>query len=334
MKAMIINQFGPAKKVFELVEIAVPVLKANEVLIRVHATSVNPLDCKIRSGDLGALAPAFPAILHGDVAGKIEKVGKAVTQFKPGDAVYGNAGGVAGMGGALGEYLVADADLLAHKPRKLTMLEAAALPLVSLTAWEGLIRLANIQPGQTVLIHGGTGGVGHIAIQLAKWRDAIVHTTCSNDDKTAVAKRLGADHVINYKQESVSDYVEKYTDNRGFDVVFDTVGGQTLDHSLQAAAINGQVVTILAVEKHDLTPLFLKGLSLHAVFQPNPLLTGNGRAAYGDILHQIATLADTGQLHPVLDHLSFSVTDIGLAHEHLESGTAIGKVVLVSNLGK
>ncbi len=169
------------------------------VLIRVAATSVNPVDFKIRAGVVKDIAPDFPAVLHGDVAGVIEVVGEGVNAFKPGEEVYACAGGVKGLGGALAEFLLADATLVARKPKSLSMREAAALPLVSITAWEGLIDRAKVQAGQNVLVYGATGGVGHIAIQLASWAGAKVFATASSDEKMASARELGADVVINYR---------------------------------------------------------------------------------------------------------------------------------------
>src|SRR6185437_4675624 len=201
MKAMVIEQFGDAS-VFKQADVVKPQPQANQILIKVAASSVNPLDFKIRNNTLGQISPTFPAVLHGDVAGTVTQIGSNVTQFKVGDEVYGCAGGVINLPGALAEFMVADVDLLAHKPKSLDMAEAAALPLVSLTAWEALIRLANIQSQQSILIHAGAGGVGHIAIQLAKWRQAQVFTTCSSLEKSTLTKQLGADCVINYHRNS------------------------------------------------------------------------------------------------------------------------------------
>ena len=174
MQAIVIEQFGQPN-VFESIDLPMPEILPHHVLIRVAATSVNPVDTKIRQGVVADIAPDFPAVLHGDVAGVIAAVGDGVDTFAVGDEVYACAGGVQGTGGALAEYLLADANLVAHKPKSLTMAEAAALPLVSITAWEGLIERAQLQPGQSVLIYGGTGGVGHIGIQLAKWAGATVY---------------------------------------------------------------------------------------------------------------------------------------------------------------
>ena len=209
MKAQVIQSFGQPS-VFETLDVPnIKHIRANHVLIRVAASSVNPVDCKIRSGAVAEIAPAFPAILHGDVAGVVEAVGEAVTRFKRGDIVFGCAGGVKGLNGALAEYMVADADLLALKPQSLTMTQAAALPLVGITAYEGLIDRAKIRSGQRVLIHAATGGVGSIAIQLAKASGAEVYTTASTSQKLAIAQELGADVAINYRETTVSEYVDQ-----------------------------------------------------------------------------------------------------------------------------
>lgn len=327
MRSMAIAKFGD-NTVFEEMTLPKPNLKPGHVLIKVAATSVNPLDYKLRKGDLRSLISSFPAVLHGDVAGKIEAIGVGVEDFAVGDEVYGCVGGLLDMNGALAEYLVADANLIAHKPRSLSMAEAAALPLVALTAWEGLITYANVKKGQTALIHGATGGVGHIAIQLAKWLGAKVFATASSPKKLALAKELGADFTINYKQQTTLSYVNELTHGEGFDVVFDTVGGDNLSDSFNAAAIFGKVITILASSQHDLSPAFFKGLTIHTVMQPLPLITGKRRPDYKQILTKIAELVDAGIIRPLIDEKQFSMLNVGQAHAHLESGHAIGKVVI------
>jgi NADPH2:quinone reductase len=192
MKAVAVNNFGPPQ-VFQVMELPEPELKPGHVLIKVAASSVNPIDFKIRSGAVKGLAPDFPAILHGDVAGIVAAVGAGVTAFKPGDEVYGCAGGVKGLGGALADYMLADADLVALKPASLSMAEAAALPLVAITAWLGLFDRARLEAGQTILVHAATGGVGHIALQLAKQAGAKVFTTGSSEEKLRIGQELGAD---------------------------------------------------------------------------------------------------------------------------------------------
>ncbi len=326
MQAQVITEFGEPT-VFRTQDVPRPVIRPGHVLIRVVASSVNPLDCKIRRYGL-PFGPELPAILHGDVAGVIEQVGDGVQTFKPGDEVYACAGGVKGLGGALAEFMLADAALVAHKPTTLSMAEAAALPLVSIAAWEGLFDKARIQREQTVLIHGGTGGVGHIALQLAKWTGAKVFTTGSSVEKLDMARRLGADAAINYREQTVGEYVAEYTNGTGFDVVFDTVGGDTLDSSFEAARLNGRVISIINHKPHDLRPMYNKGLTLHTVFMLIPLLYNIGRSHHGDILRQIAQIVDAGHLHPLLDERIFTFEDAAAAHQHAESGHQIGKVVL------
>lgn len=327
MKSMSIMSFGNTD-VFEEIIVQMPTVIPGHVLIKVLATSVNPLDYKIREGVFPDLVTSFPMTLHGDVAGVIEQVGDGVSDFAVGDEVYGCVGGLLDMGGGLAEYVLADVNLIAHKPKTLSFIEAAALPLVSLTAWEGLINYANVQKGQTVLIHGGTGGVGHIALQLAKWLGATVFSTSSSLEKLEVSKQLGADFVINYKETDTKSYVAEHTNNAGFDIVFDTVGGENLSESFYAASLYGKVITILAAGNYDLTPAFLKGLTIHTIMQPLPLLTGIKRAQYGEILAKLSELIDKGIIRPLIDKKKFTIDEVGAAHAYLKNGDAIGKVVL------
>lgn len=330
MKATIIESFGDPS-VFKTRDIPCPEIRPGHVLIKVFASSVNPVDCRIRAGAAPGMAPELPAVLHGDVAGIVAEVGDGVTQFKTGDEVFGLAGGTKKTaGGALADYMLADASLLAHKPRTLSMKEAAALPLVSLTAWQALIERGKLQKSQTVLIHAAAGGVGHIAIQLANWAEAQVFATASAGRKLSVGLELGAKEVIDYTQLSVREYVEKYTDRKGFDVVFDTVGGPNLEKSFEAVKPLGTVLSIATRSTHDLSLMNFKGLTLHVIYCMYPLVSETGRAHYGEILTTISQLADTGHLRPLLDPQVFPFSEAAEAHRHLESGKAIGKVVLVN----
>lgn len=331
MKAIVIEQFGEPN-VFQETDLPLPTISPHQVLIRVAATSINPVDIKIRQGAVAEIAPDFRGVLHGDVAGVIEAVGDKVTQFQVGDEVYGCAGGVKGMGGALAEYMVSDAELIARKPRSLTMIEAAALPLVSITAWEGLIDRAKVSSGQKVLVYGGTGGVGHIGVQLAKWAGAKVYATVSSEEKAAIAYNLGADVAIDYRSTSVEDFVTQYTDGNGFDVVFDTVGNDNLQNAFQAAKLNGTVVSTVSRSQQDLSLLHAKGLTLHLVYMLIPLLTGTNRAYHGKIMAKLADLVDEGRVRPLIDSQTFTFADVAAAHAYFESGTAIGKVVLSQSL--
>ncbi len=327
MKAQSIKQFGDVS-VFEETQLAKPTVKPGYVLIKVMATSVNPIDTKIRAGFVPDITPPFPAVLHGDVAGIIEEVGTGVTNFKVGDEVYGCAGGLKGEDGALAEYMLADAKLITQKPASITMAEAAALPLVVITAWEALFEKIKLKPHQKILIHAGTGGVGHIAIQLAKWAGADVYATVSSPQKAAIAKSLGATDTINYRDESVEQYVQRLTNGKGFDVVFDTVGGDNIDQSFAAVAMYGDVITIQARTKHDLTPLFSKSANLHVVFMLLPIICNVQRERHGEILKSAAELIDQQKLKPLVDANKFTFAEVGKAHALLESGKAVGKVVI------
>lgn len=326
MKAMIIKEFG-GSDVFEAAEIAKPEVKAGHVLVKVAATSVNTVDTMIRAmGEDLPLSPALPAVLGMDFAGTIEAVGEGVSEFVVGDEVYGCSGGLADLQGSLAEYMLADAKLVAHKPKTISMREAAALPLVGITAFEGLIRAA-VSQGQKVLVHGGSGGVGHIALQLAKYFGADVYSTGGGDKQLAFIEQLGATG-INYRKETVADYVAQYTDGAGFDVVYDSVGGANLTNSFEAAALNAQVATTVSMVEMDLTLAHFKGLSLHVVFMLIPMLYNYKREQHGEILSKLAEIVDAGKLHVMVDEQHFSLEDVGAAHDRLTSGQAMGKIVV------
>lgn len=326
MKAMIIKSFG-GSDVFELADIAKPEIKAGHVLVSIAASSVNTVDTMIRLvGEELPLAPPLPAVLGMDFAGTVEAVGEGVTQFVVGDEVYGCAGGLADLPGTLAEYIVADVNLIARKAKNLSMREAAAIPLVGITAYEGLMR-ANTSKDQTVLVHGGSGGVGHIAIQLANYMGANVFATGGGDKQLTLIEKLGAKG-INYKTEAVEDYVAKHTDGAGFDVVFDSVGGANMTNSFNAAALNGQVASTVSMVELDLSVAHFKGLSLHVVFMLIPMLHNYKREAHAQILNKLTEIAEAGALRPVLDEQTFSLEEAGQAHDRLSSGQGMGKVVI------
>jgi NADPH2:quinone reductase len=330
MRAMVIHEFG-LPNVFRAEMIPQPEVLPGHVLIRVAATSVNPLDYKIRRyGSAIPFSPLLPAVLHGDVAGVVEAVGAQVTAFRPGDEVYAFAGGVKGLGGALAEYLLADADLVASKPVSLSLAQAAALPEAAITAWDGLMERAKVQAGQTVLVHGATGGVAHLAIQIAKAAGARVFATASSDEKMRIACELGAEGAINYHTQSVAAYVTAYTGGKGFDVVFDSVGSANLARSCEAAAVGGTVISVAAATL-DIGLLYQKTLSLHAILILLPLLSGIGRATHGRILRDLARLVDAGKIRPLIDPHTFAFREVADAHQFLEAGQALGKVVLVND---
>jgi NADPH2:quinone reductase len=232
------------------------------------------------------------------------------------------------MPGVLAEYALADSRLIAKKPSSLSMKEAAALPLIGITAWNGLIERGQVSEGQRVLVHAGMGGVGHIAIQLAKAMGAEVHTTISGPVKADLALQMGADQAINYSQFKPKQYIQEFTEGMGYDLVFDTVGGVCLDQSFEAVKEYGTVVSIAARSCHDLTNVHIKSLSLHVVFMLLPILKNEMREKHGEILKKICGLAEDGRIQPLLHKETFSFEDLGGAHECWEAGRAIGKISL------
>lgn len=326
MRVMQLAAYGPAAK-FEAAEIDKPDVRPGHVLVKIAASSINTVDTMIRNmGKDLPLSPEPPAILGMDFAGTVEKVGDDVTGFSVGDDVYGCAGGLADLQGTLAEYIVADANLVALKPTNLSMREAAALPLVAITAYEGLVR-AGISAGQKVLVHGGSGGVGHVAVQIAKHIGAKVYSTGGGDKQMDLIEKLGATP-INYKTELVADYVAKHTGGNGFDVVYDSVGGANLINSFEASALNGNVVTTVSLCELDLTLAHFKGLSIHVVFMLIPMLHNFKRESHAKILSDVSRIAESGDLKPVLDETRFTLEQVGEAHARLESRQAIGKVVV------
>jgi NADPH2:quinone reductase len=311
---------------FRMEQVSLPVVAANKVLVRIKASGVNPLDLKIYSGEAAHARHPLPGILGMDLAGVVEGVGASVTQFRPGDEVFGFTGGVGGVQGSLAQYAAVDADLLALKPVNLDMREAAALPLVVITAWEGLVDRAGISAGQTVLIHGGAGGVGHVAIQIARAFGGTVFSTGAPKDKDII-EHAGATF-IDYTKATVSDYVAKHTAGRGFDVVYDTVGGATLDASFNAVAKFGHVVSALGWGTHALAPLSYRAASYSGVFTLLPILTGEGRARHGEILREAAKLCQSGKLAPRLNVHRYTLRTIADAYEAIRSKTASGKVAI------
>lgn len=327
MKAMIINEFGNSD-VFTSAELEKPQVKAGHVVVKIAATSVNTVDTMIRQmgADLAPLSPPLPGVLGMDFAGVIDAVGDDVSDFAVGDEVYGCAGGLADIQGALAEFMLVDTQLIAHKPSSISMREAAAIPLVGITAYEGLVR-AGVSKDQKVLVHGGAGGVGHIALQLANYFGADVYATGRSDTQKSVIESLGAT-AIDFEEESVTDYVEKHTNGIGFDVIFDSVGGANLARSFEAAALNAQIATTVSMLELDLNLAHFKGLSLHVVFMLIPMLHNHKRQQHGDILAKLAEIVDAGQLTPIVDEPKFTLTEVGKAHDRLSRGEAIGKVVI------
>ena len=305
MKAQILNSFG-GPEAFKLSDVPKPVPQAGQVLVRVHATSINPLDFQIRRGDYVDYVP-LPSITGHDVSGVVEAVGPGVTSFVPGDEVWYTPQIFDGLG-SYAEYHVASESIIGKKPASLSHLEAATLTLVGGTAWEALVVRAALRVGESTLIHGGAGGVGHVAIQLAKAVGAKVFTTV-REENFEFARGLGADVVIDYEQEDYVDAILRETDGQGVDVVFDTIGGNTLTRSPDVLAQLGRVVSIVDIaQPQNVIQAWGKNASYHFVF------TRQNRGK----LDELAALIDRGQLRPHVGAV-FSLADIPRAHALLET---------------
>lgn len=304
---------------FRLATIPKPAAGAGQVLVRIRASGLNPLDGKIRAGQAAHARQPLPAVLGLDLAGTVEAVGPNAGEWQPGDDVYALATGIGGAQGSLADYAVVDARLLAKKPEALSMREAAVLPLVLITAWEGLVDRARVGSGHKVLIQGGAGGVGHVAVQLAIAYGAQVYATGSARHRSVI-EGLGATF-IDYQQQSVEAYVAQYTAGEGFDIVYDTVGGETLDASFRAArTYHGHVVSCLGWGQHSLAPLSFRGATYSGVFTLLPLLTGKRREHHGQILAEAARLIDAGKLKPIMDERQFDLHSANAAYDLLASG--------------
>jgi NADPH:quinone reductase len=326
MKAILMTGVG----VLQLQEVPTPkISQPNQVLVALKAAGVNPIDTKIRKR--GTFYPEqMPAILGCDGAGIVEAVGSEVTDFRVGDEVYFCRGGLGQQGtGNYAEYAVIEADFLAHKPNSLSFAEAAAAPLVLITAWEALYDRARLQSGQNVLIHGGAGGVGHVAIQLAKIKGAKIYTTVGNSDKERLVRQLGADYPILYKQTDFVSAILQQTEGKGVDIAFDTVGGETFFQSCQAVRVYGDIVTILE-PSGSLKEARDRNLRISLELMLTPALMGLKEAQkyQAQILKEAAHLIDEKKL---TIHLSqtFPLAAAILAHQLIESGSVMGKIALI-----
>ena len=323
MQAAIVERHdGP----FRHADIARPTPGPGQVLVRIKASGVNPLDLKIRAGKAEHARQPLPAVLGIDLAGVVERAGEGVTAWRPGEEVYGMTGGVGGVQGSLAQYAAVDASLLARKPAHVSMREAASMPLVFITAWEGLVDRAKVHAGQSVLVQGGSGGVGHAVIQLALAMGAKVFATASAAHAELI-RSWGATP-IDYRSTSVDAYVAEHAQGRGFDIVYDTAGGESLDASFKAVARFGHVVSSLGWGTHALAPLSFRAATYSGVFTLLPLLTGDGKAHHGEILRGIATLAEAGKITPRVDRRRFDLNTVADAHALVESREAEGKVVV------
>ncbi|MFC7518555.1 zinc-dependent alcohol dehydrogenase family protein [Herbaspirillum sp. GCM10030257] len=305
MKAVTLKSFG-GPDAFELRELPKPVPGAGQVLVRVHATSINPLDYQVRRGDYPDLVP-LPSITGHDVSGVVEAVGPGVTAFAPGDEVWYTPQIFDGPG-SYAEYHVASETIVGKKPAALSHLEAASLSLVGGTAWEALVGRAALRVGETLLVHGGAGGVGHVAIQVAKAIGARVITTARREN-AEFARAMGADVVIDYEKEDVVEAVLRETAGRGVDVVFDTIGGDTLSRGAEVLAQLGRLVSIVDIaQPQNLIHAWGKNASYHFVF------TRQNRGK----LDELSALVERGQLRPHVG-ATYTLEEIPQAHARLES---------------
>ncbi|WP_341528855.1 zinc-dependent alcohol dehydrogenase family protein [Nostoc sp. UHCC 0302] len=304
MKAIVITSFGDPE-VFAQREVDKPTPNDNEVLVKVYATSVNPADCGVRQGFFGARIK-LPAILGYDVSGVIEAIGKNVTDFQVGDEVY-YAIGLLDGDGANAEYHLANESIVVKKPVNISHIEAASVPIAGGIAWAALITRANIIIGETVLIHGGAGGVGTFAIQIAKAAGAYVYTTCGGYDLDFVYS-IGADRAIDYRNEDFINIIMQETGGEGVDVTFTTVGGNILAKSLIVTKPEGRAVTITSVAG-DLNTAIFKNITIHFVH------LDNARPK----LDALRNLIERGQILPIVG-MTFPLTQVAQAHQRLEEG--------------
>ena len=305
MKAIVLKSFGGPES-FELCDVPKPVPQAGQVLVRVHATSINPLDYQVRRGDYPDLVP-LPAITGHDVSGVVEAVGAGVTAYAPGDEVWYTPQIFEGQG-SYAEYHVAAESIVGRKPAALSHLEAASLSLVGGTACEALVARAGLRVGESILIHGGAGGVGHVAIQLAKAIGARELTTV-REANFAFAREMGADVLIDYEKEDYIDAVLRATDGRGVDVVFDTIGGDALSRSPDALAQLGRVVSIVDIaQPQNLIQAWGKNAAYHFVFTRQ----NSGK------LDELSALVAQGRLRPHVGAV-YALADVPAAHARLES---------------
>ena len=317
MKAAVLSRFG-GPDAFELRAVPVPEVGPRQVRVRVHATALNPLDYQIRRGDYADYVP-LPAITGHDVSGVVEELGSDVSEFSVGDAVYYTPQ-IFGDAGSYAEQHVADVDLVGRKPRNITHLEAASLTLVGGTVWEAFVERAQLKADETILIHGGSGGVGTIAIQVAKALGARVITTARGRHHDFV-RSLGADEVIDFTAEDYVDAVARLTDGEGVNVVFDTIGGDTLTRSPLILADAGRVVSIVDIaQPQNLIEAWGKNAAYHFVF------TRQNRGK----LDALTDMVERGLVKPVIG-ATLPLARISEAHELLENGSARGlrgKVVI------
>ena len=320
MKAIVIHQYGD-RSVLSLEQIPTPTPGDGELLVKVFACGVNPVDYKIRAGMIG-LPRSFPSVLGYDVSGQVAEVGSGVRRFKAGDDVFFS--GLITDNGGYAEYCVVNESIVSQKPANVSHIEAATIPLSGQTAWEALFERAGVKAGESVLIHAGAGGVGSLAIQLAKWKGLTVFTTAGQPQHIEMVRQFGADHVINYKEADFVEVVQRQTHGDGVDVVFDTVGGDVFGRNFEALKVYGRAVCIVEREApYPLLGAWFKNATIHTLFMERNR----------ERLDQLANLVSEGRLKPVVE-TTLPLADAARAHEMVEGGHVGGKVVLVVENGK
>jgi alcohol dehydrogenase len=308
MKAAQINSYGPKDAIKTANDAPKPQAQEGQVLIEVHAAGVNPFDWKLREGYMKEFIPLkFPATLGGDFAGIISEIGEGVSGLNVGDEVYGSANAAGGQG-SFAEFTPANADQTARKPKSVDFTVAAALPLAGTSAYQALVEHAKLQHGQKVLIHGGAGGIGTFAIQIAKNLGAYVSTTASSDDSEFV-KSLGADEFIDYKSQKFEDLLKDY------DVVFDTVGGETYKKSYKVLKPGGVLVSMLEQPDEELGSKY----KVQAIAQQSRPTT--------ERLTELAKLVDDGSIKVNVEKV-FPLEQASGALASLQEGIHRGKVVI------
>lgn len=329
MKAVLMHSVG-GPEVLKYQDVSEPKIKSpTDVLIRIKAAGINPIDTKLRSH--GTYYPdRLPTVLGCDGAGVIEDIGSAVSKFKTGDEVYYCYGGIGFHPGNYAEYNATDEKFVAHKPKSLDFNQAAAAPLALITAWESLYNRAAIDMGQTALIHAGAGGVGHIAIQLAKIAGAKVATTVSTTSKAQFVRELGADLPIHYRRVNFVESILEWTNNEGVDVALDTVGDDTFVKTLSAVKIYGDIVTLLQPPPDcDWKTARIRNLRVSFELMLTPMYRGLAKAQQkqAEILYKCAELFDQNRLKIHIDKV-FALKDAAEAHKMIMRGEGRGKIVL------
>ncbi|HEY9641114.1 MAG TPA: zinc-dependent alcohol dehydrogenase family protein [Coleofasciculaceae cyanobacterium] len=330
MKAVVMTAPGNPE-VLQVQQVPEPTIQRDtDLLVRLQAAGVNPIDTKLRQR--GTFYPEqSPTILGCDGAGIVEAIGSGVQNFKVGDRVYFCQGGLGGSVGNYAEFTVVDERFVSPMPLSLSFAEAAAVPLVLITAWEALYDRAKLAAGRSVLIQAGAGGVGHIAIQLAKLAGASVCTTVSTPEKADFVQQLGADKVILYPQADVVQETLDWTNGEGVDLTFDTIGGATLSQSFATTRVYGDVVTILAPDAQtDWKTARDRNLRVSYELMLTPMLKGmvSAQQDQAKILRQSVRLFDQQQLKVHVSH-ALPLAEAAIAHQRLESGSTTGKIVLI-----